>query len=73
MRQLHVATIEELLGELFPMQSVPRCYQQDWSRIKLVLRQSPGNKDVNKEVDGSTALEADTRQRLLKTQQTGKT
>jgi hypothetical protein len=31
------------------------------------VRQSPASRDVNTEVEGSTALEAITRQRLLKT------
>jgi hypothetical protein len=38
-----------------------------------VVRQSPPGKDVNTEVEGSTALEAGTRQRLVKTQQSEKT
>jgi hypothetical protein len=33
MRQLHDATTDELLGNVFSMQSVPRCYKQDKSRI----------------------------------------
>jgi hypothetical protein len=36
----------------------------------LVVRESPASKDVNREVEGSMALEAVTRQRLVKTQQT---
>jgi uncharacterized membrane protein len=33
MRQLRVATIEELLGEVFSVRSVLRCYKQDKSII----------------------------------------
>jgi hypothetical protein len=32
-RYLRDATIEETLGEVFSVQSVPRCYKQDKSRI----------------------------------------
>jgi hypothetical protein len=35
------------------------------------VSQSPISKDVNMEAEGSTALEAVTRQRLVKTRQTG--
>jgi hypothetical protein len=38
-----------------------------------IVRQSPAGKDVIAEVEGSTALEAVTRQRLVKTQQTENT
>jgi hypothetical protein len=38
----------------------------------VVAGQSQASKDVNMEVEGSTALEAITRQRLVKTQQTEK-
>jgi hypothetical protein len=37
------------------------------------VRQSPASKDVNTEVEGSTALEAVTRRRPVKIQQTEKT
>jgi hypothetical protein len=37
------------------------------------MRESPVSKDVNTEVEGSTALEAVTRRRLVKTQQAEKT
>jgi hypothetical protein len=59
-RQLRDATIE-LLEEVFSMRSVQRCYKQDNSRILLVMRESPASKDVNTEVDGSTAVKAVTR------------
>jgi hypothetical protein len=36
------------------------------------VREPPVSKDVNTEVEGSTALEAVNRQRLVKTQQTEK-
>jgi hypothetical protein len=42
----------------------------------LVVRQSPASKDgnnVNAEAEEATALEADTKQRPVKTQQTEKT
>jgi hypothetical protein len=56
----------ELLEAVFSMGSVPRCCKQDKSRVWLVLRQSPANKDVNTVVEESTALEAVTRQRVVK-------
>jgi hypothetical protein len=68
--QLRDATIEDLLGEVFYMPSVPRCFKQDKSRIWLVVIHSPASKDVNTEVEVYTALEAASRKRLLKTQQT---
>jgi hypothetical protein len=55
------------------MRSVPRCYKQDKSRVKLVVRQPLVSKDVNTEVEGTTTLKAVTRQRLMKTQQTENT
>jgi hypothetical protein len=51
------------------MRSVPK----DKSRVESVVRQSPANKDVNMEAQGSAALEAVIRQRLVKTQQIEKT
>jgi hypothetical protein len=71
-RQLRDVTIEELLGEVFSARSVPGCYKQDKSSVVLVVRESPTSKDVNTEVEGSTALESVTRQRLEKKQQTEK-
>jgi hypothetical protein len=55
-RQLDDATIEEQLEAVFSLQSLPRCYKQD--KFKLVVRQSPTNKDVNTEAEEATALEA---------------
>jgi hypothetical protein len=72
MRQLRDATIEELLGAMFSMRSLPSSYKQDKSRIWLVVRVSPASKDVNTEVEGSTALEAVTRRQPVKIQQTEK-
>jgi hypothetical protein len=72
-RQLCEAKIKVLMGEVFSVRSVPRCYKQDNSKIELVVRQSSAIKDVNTEAEGLTALEAITRQRLAKTQQTEKT
>jgi hypothetical protein len=54
------ATVE-LLEAVFSMLSLPRCYKQDKSRV---------SKGVNTEVEGSTVLEAVTRQRVVKIQQT---
>jgi hypothetical protein len=62
------AITEELLGEVFsmrPCRSVISRTSLEFSEV----RQSPASKDMNTEVDGSTALEAITRQRLVKTQQ----
>jgi hypothetical protein len=61
-RQLRDTKIEELLGEVFSVRSVPRCYKQDKSIIWLVVRQSPASRDVSTEVEGPTTLEAVTRQ-----------
>jgi hypothetical protein len=73
MRKLLDATIEELLREVFSVRSVPRCYKQETCLESSELRQSPARKDVNREVERSTALEAVIRERLAKTQQTEKT
>jgi hypothetical protein len=40
--------------------------------LEFVVRESPASNDVNMEFEGSRALEAVTRQRLMKTQQTEK-
>jgi hypothetical protein len=72
MRQL-CDTTEELLVEVFSVESMQRCYKQYNSRVWLAIRMSPACKDMNMELDGSTALEAITRQRLVKTQQTEET
>jgi hypothetical protein len=69
-RQLRDATIKLL--EVFSMRSVPRCYKQDKSEFSE-LGESPASKGVNMEAKEVTALEAVTRQRLMKTQQTEKT
>jgi hypothetical protein len=53
------------------MRSLQRCYKQDRSRVQLVVKHSLASKDVNTEVDASTALEAVIRQ-LVKTQQSKK-
>jgi hypothetical protein len=47
---------------------MPKCYKQDESRI-IQLGELPASKSVNTEVEEATALEAVTRQRLVKTQQ----
>jgi hypothetical protein len=72
-RQLRDATIGKLLEEIRSVRSVPRCYKQDRSRLRLVVRQSPGSKDVNIEAEGTTALEAVTKRQPLKMQQIAKT
>jgi hypothetical protein len=72
-RQIRDATVEELVGEVSSMRSVPRCYKQDKSIIQSLMRLSPSNKYVNTKVEGSTTLGAVTRQRLVKIQQTVKT
>jgi hypothetical protein len=71
-RQLGDATVEELLEAVFSMRSVPRCYKQDKSTVWSVLRHSPVSKDVNTEVEEATALEAVTRRKPVKIQQTEK-
>jgi hypothetical protein len=59
-------------GRVFSLRFVPRCYKQDnWSN-ELVVGQSPASKDVNMEAQGSTVLEAVTRQ-PVKIQQTENT
>jgi hypothetical protein len=55
-QHLHDATKEWLLGEKFSVRFVPRCYKQDKSGVRLVVRQSPVSEDVNTKVEGSTAL-----------------
>jgi hypothetical protein len=50
------------------MRSVPRCYEQDESRILLVGRYSPANTSVKSE--GATVLKAVTRRQPVKVQQT---
>jgi hypothetical protein len=65
--------MEELLQAVFFMWSVPRCYNRDKCRVQLVVRQSPASKDVNTEAEEATVLEAVTRKRLVKKQQTEKT
>jgi hypothetical protein len=37
-RQLHEVTMEELLGDVFYVGSMPRCYKQDKSRVLVVMR-----------------------------------
>jgi hypothetical protein len=69
-RQIRDAKLEELLRDVVSVRSSPSCYKQNKSNVKLVLRQLPASKDVNTEVEGSTAFEAVTRQRLVKTKQT---
>jgi hypothetical protein len=63
-RQLRDVTIE-LVEVVLSMWSLPRCYKQDKSRIELAVRQSSTSKDVNTEIEESTAFEAVTRQRLV--------
>jgi hypothetical protein len=51
MRQLHDATVEEQLGEVFCVQFVLRCYKQDEYRVQLVVRQLPVSKELYMEVE----------------------
>jgi hypothetical protein len=41
-----VTIIEELLGEVFSVWFVPRCYKQDKSIFKLVVRESPASSGI---------------------------
>jgi hypothetical protein len=50
-----------------------QCSAVQWSGESTVVRQSLASKKVNTEVEGTVALKAVTRQRLVKTQQTEKT
>jgi hypothetical protein len=52
---------------VFSMRSMPRCYKKDKSKVWLAVRESPASKGVNTEAEGSTALEAATKQRPVKT------
>jgi hypothetical protein len=63
-------TQKYILGEVYSVLSVPRCYAQDKSRVQSVVRQSPANKDVNTEAEEPTILEAVTRRQPVKIQQT---
>jgi hypothetical protein len=48
---------------------MPRSYKEAKSRV-LLVETVGGSKDVNTEVEGSTALEAVIRQRLVRIQRT---
>jgi hypothetical protein len=63
-RQLHDARIE-LLEAVFSMRSVLRCYKQDKSRIQL-QESCRSVKDIDMEAEEAMALEAVTRQQLVK-------
>jgi hypothetical protein len=56
-----------LLGEVFFMRSVPRCYKQDKSKVELVVRQLLASK-----YEKATALEAITKRQPVKIQHTEK-
>jgi hypothetical protein len=71
-QQLRDATIQVLLGEVFSLGSVPKCYNLDESTVKLVVRQSQASKDVNTGAEEATGLEAVTRRQPVKIQQTEK-
>jgi hypothetical protein len=58
---------------VFSMRSMPLCYKQDKSRIRLVVRYSLTSKNMNTEVEKATALEAVTRRHPVKKQQIEKT
>jgi hypothetical protein len=55
------------------MRVMSRCYKLDKSRVQFIGRHAKVSKGVNTEAEEATALEAVTRQRLVKTQQTEKT
>jgi hypothetical protein len=81
------ATTEELLEAVFSVRSVPSLYNKGQLPLEVSLETAVkrigdrseigdsqrGREAVNTEVEGPTALEAVTRQRLAKTQQTEKT
>jgi hypothetical protein len=50
-----------------------RVLRRQTEEYELVVRQSPANKDVNTEAEEATALEAVTRRKPVKVQQTEKT
>jgi hypothetical protein len=56
---------------------VPRCYKEDnWSKnlkTEIVARESPPGDELRAEAEETALLEAVTRERLGKTQQTEKT
>jgi hypothetical protein len=60
------ARIEEIFEAVFSIQSVPRRYTQDKSRIQLVGRQLPASKGVDTEAEEATVLKAVTRHSRLK-------
>jgi hypothetical protein len=66
------------------MQSVPKCYKDNWSKKTVSYRQpvkiglslctwEPAGNEVSAEAEESPLLGAVTRERLVKTQQTEKT
>jgi hypothetical protein len=55
------------------VRSVPRCCKQDKSRVQLVVRHSPASKEVKMGDEGATAVEAITRRRPIKIEQTERT
>jgi hypothetical protein len=76
--------MKEILEEAFSMRSVPRQYNEEqlrlWESLEtavwragVAVRQSPASKDVSTEAEEATALEAVTRQWLVKIQQTEET
>jgi hypothetical protein len=48
--------MEELLGDVFSVRSVPRCYKQDSWRNELVVEQSPAGENVSTEGEDTVAM-----------------
>jgi hypothetical protein len=67
-RQLRDAPIEKLLEAVFSVLYMQWCFKEDKSRVRVVVRQLPTNREVNMEVEGSTALVAVARRKPVKIQ-----
>jgi hypothetical protein len=59
-----------MLGEVFSVRSVSRCYKQD--KLSYFVRMPMASRDVNTEAEEATALKAVTRRQPEKIQQTEK-
>jgi hypothetical protein len=70
-RQLRDATTE-LIGEVFSVRFLQRCYKLDKSRVQFVMRQSPARKGVNTEAEEAAVLEAVTSRQPAEIQLTEK-
>jgi hypothetical protein len=69
-RKLHDTTIEELLGQVLSVRSVPRCSKQEKSKIELVVRESQVSNAVKTKAEEDTELKAVTRRQPVEIQQT---